>query len=195
MKRSLWTAAFAFAVMGGISELAAQQPVRASAPSRVLAPGGAPSAAVRGWMAELQQISGRVQAAHSQAMQDAALRASQEALFREMKAEMERADPGLGPLAARMEEMEAEARRARQSGDRARLETLTREARQIQMRFLGVQTRVVQKPALAAKMRRFEVQLHQKMLQVEPQLDGLLQRSKQLRAQIGREVGKGRPPS
>lgn len=170
---------------------AQQRQVGARVPSAAPARGATAAAPsreeVRAWYGELQQIGARLQSAHERAMAgDARLRTTQQTLFADIKTGMERTDPSLAQLAGRAQALEAEARRARQAGNRERLRTLAAEASQIQGRFLAAQNRVMAQPAIAQRMRAYETQLHQKMLQAEPQLDQLLARSRDLQARLAR---------
>ena len=75
------------------------------ASARAAAPAASAEANARAWQAELMQIQSRLQAAHNRVMQDAQLRGRQEALMRDVKAAMQRADPGLDALAQRVQTM------------------------------------------------------------------------------------------
>lgn len=165
---------------------AQQRTVDARVPaSAARAPAAASRDAARAWYGELQQIGTRLQAAHERALaNDARLRSTQQALYNDIKRLMEDADPGLAPLASRVQAIEAEARRAREAGNRDRLRTLATEASQIQGRFLAVQSRVMSQTAIATRMRSYETQLHQRMLEAEPQLDRLLARSRELQTNL-----------
>ncbi len=194
LNRTIRAAVVALAVIALPAALAAQQ--RAPSAQRAAAPrAGAPAltAAQReaqGWYRELMQIGQRLQAAQLRAMQDPQLKAAQEQLGRDFKAAMVRADPTLANVDARARAMEAEARQAQQAGDRARMERLTREAQQIQVKVMNAQQRVLRdNPALATRARGFEEQLRRKMVQVEPQTMALVSRGQELQgklAQAGR---------
>lgn len=171
---------------------AQQRTVDVRVPGSVRAPsaatGSATRAEARAWYDELQRIGGRLQAVHARALEDAQLREAQESLFAEIKERMERVDPGLAGLVDRAQAIEAEARRAREAGDRTRLRALATEASQIQGRFLAARGRVMAQPEIAARIRAHEAQLHRRMLQVEPELDQLLARSRELQARLVRAV-------
>jgi hypothetical protein len=166
------------------SGLAAQaaRPVnaRAATPAaRAAAPAGA-----REMMAELQRIQVRLQAVHNQVMQDAQLRTAQEAFMRDVKAAMLRADPGLDALATRVQGMQQQAAAAQQRGDVRALQQLQAQLAPIQERFMRAQQSVMQQPAIAARARTLEAQLHQRMLRVEPETDRLIERGKSLQARL-----------
>lgn len=154
---------------------------------------------MQAWYAELMQIGQRLQAAQIKAMQDPQLRAEQEALGRDLKAAVVRADPSLANLETRASAMEAEARRAQQAGDQAKLNRLAQDAQQIQVRLVNAQNRVMrEQPALATRAKAFEEHLRRKMIQVEPQTMALVERGKLLQSRLAgamqaQQQGAARP--
>lgn len=163
--------------------LAAQARPMAARPAT---PSANASAEARTWLNELQRISARLQAAHNRAMEDAQLRAAQEAFMRDVKASMQRTDPGLDVLATRVRTIQAEGAAAQQRGDRARLRTLNQELSQIQARFMTAQENVMKQPAMAQRAKQLEERLHARMLQVEPETDRLIARGKDLQSRLAR---------
>lgn len=139
---------------------------------------------MQAWYAELQQIGARLQAAHARAMQDPALRARQEALARDFRAAVLRVDPGLAGVEGRARTMEAEARRAQQAGDQASFMKLMEEARQIEIRIMNAQKKLLEDPAFAGRVRAFETELRKKMVEVEPQTPQLIARAELLQGKL-----------
>lgn len=156
-----------------------------SAPQRVAAPTAVQQQA-QGWLMELQGIQMQLQPAIERAMQDPKIQASQRALGSEIQAAISKADPGLAGLQPRMRAMEQEAAKAQQAGDRAKLQKLMQEAAPIQQRLLRAQRIVYNQPAVASKVAAFENQLQAKLIQIDPKNGPLIQRSKQLQAQLQR---------
>lgn len=188
-KRTIRAASVALAVSAVPAGLFAQQrqpqPQRTSAP-RAAAPAlTAAQREAQGWYTELMQIGSRLQAAQVRAMQDPQLKSAQEQLGRDIKAAIVKADPSLANVDARARAMEAEAQRAQQAGDRARLTRLTQEAQQIQVKVMNAQQRALQSdPGLATRARSFEEQLRRKMVQVEPQTMALVARGQELQGKL-----------
>jgi hypothetical protein len=180
-------AALAVTVLAVPAALAAQQ---RQASVRPPTPSATAEANARTWFNELQRISARLQAAHNRAMQDAPLRTAQETFMRDVKAAMQRQDPGLDALAARARQIQAEGVAAQQRGDRARLRELNRELSQIQARFMAAQQAVMRQPGLAQRARVLEEQLHSRMVQVEPETDQLIERGKELQLRLMRATGR-----
>jgi hypothetical protein len=135
-------------------------------------------------MGELQQIQARLQAAHNRVMQDAQLRGAQESLMQDVKAAMQRADPGLDALVGQVERMRNLAARAAQRNDRAQLQQLNAELVPIQQRFMAAQQQAMQQPAIRQRAAALEQRLHARMLQVEPETDRLLARGRELQGRL-----------
>lgn len=187
MNRISRAAALAVTVLAVPAALAAQQRQMSARPA---SPSATAEANARTWLNELQRISARLQAAHNRAMQDERLRTAQEAFMRDVKAAMQRQDPGLDALAVRVRQIQAEGVAAQQRGDRARLRELNRELSQIQARFLAAQQAVMRQPAIAQRARVLEEQLHSRMVQVEPETDRLIERGKELQLRLLRATGR-----
>ncbi|HYH83020.1 MAG TPA: hypothetical protein VEX86_24710 [Longimicrobium sp.] len=152
--------------------------------ARAAAPAASSGASAREMIAELQRIQARLQTVHNRVMQDAALRSSQEAFMRDVKAAMLRVDPGLDALATRVQAMQQQAAAAQQRRDTRTLQQLNTDLAPIQQRFMRAQQQVMQQPAIAARARQIEQQLHQRMLGVEPETDRLLERGRMLQARL-----------
>ena len=151
----------------------------------------APTAAqqqAQGWIMELQGIQMQLRPSIERAMQDPKIQAAQRTLGSEIQAALAKADPGLVALQPRMKAMEAEAAKAEQAGDRAKLQKLMQEAAPIQQRLARAQQVVFSQPAVVSKMTAFENQLQAKLVQIDPKNGPLIQRSKQLQAQLQRAM-------
>ncbi|MDQ3521390.1 MAG: penicillin-binding transpeptidase domain-containing protein, partial [Gemmatimonadota bacterium] len=173
--------------------LAAQQ--RPVAQQRAAAPTPAQQQA-QGWYMELQGIQMQLGPAIAQAMRDPKIQAAQQALGAAIQAALNKADPGLAALEPRMKALEAEAAKAQQAGDRAKLQKLMQDAAPIQQRLMRAQQVVFNQPAVMSRANAFESQLQAKLIQVDPKNGPLIQRSKQLQTQLQRVMQQqqaGRP--
>jgi hypothetical protein len=135
---------------------------------------------VQRWMTELQELNTKLEAIQARAIQDPQLQSAQAALGAEIKAAMEKADPQLAMSMQRVEVLEAEATRAQQAGDQAKLQELAREAQGIQLRFMEAQEKVFQQPAIVAKVDAFQARLEARMVEVDPQTPALMKRFQEL---------------
>lgn len=186
--------AFAFAIV-----FAAPTGLAAQAQSSVMARAASPSAAseanARAWYSELQRIGARLQAAHNRVMQqNPQLRTAQESFFRDVQAAMQRQDPGLDAIAARIPAMQQEGAAAMRRGDRARLAQLNTDMARIQERFAAAQRAVLAQPALKRRAAEIERQLHTYMLQAEPETDRLMDRGKELQQRLMQATQGGARP-
>jgi hypothetical protein len=145
---------------------------------------------------ELQGIQMQLGPAIAQAMRDPKIQAAQQALGAAIQAALNKADPGLAALEPRMKALEAEAAKAQQAGDRAKLQKLMQDAAPIQQRLMRAQQVVFNQPAVMSRANAFESQLQAKLIQVDPKNGPLIQRSKQLQTQLQRVMQQqqaGRP--
>ena len=196
MNRVTRAATLAVTVLALPAALAAQG-VR-SMDARPATPAATAAANARTWRMELQRVSGRLQAAHNRAMEDEALRTAQEAFMRDVKVAMQRVDPGLDALAVRVRTIQSEGAAAQQRGDRARLQQLNLELGRIQARFMNAQQAVMRQPAMKQRAEALEQRIHQRMLQVEPETDRLIERGKELKERLEQaavEARAARQPS
>jgi hypothetical protein len=166
---------------------AAQRPVSARAPASAAPAAMASRDEIRAWMGELQQIGARLAAAQERAMRvDPRLRAAQDSLAQALQDAIARIDPGLPRLADRAQALQAEAQRASQAGDQARIVALMDEADRIQRRFRTARDRAIANPALAHRIRDYEARLRRGLAGQEPQLEALLARSTELQQRLNR---------
>ncbi len=172
MKRALLPAAVLALLPGA---LLAQEPAPA--------PQG-PSPEVQGWLAELQQLHGRLESIQRQALEDPALSAAQTELGSNIRLAMQSVDPALEQSMTRIQALEAEAMTAQQAGDQARLQEIGAEAQEIQQRFLSAQQQALQKPELAAQVEAFQGRLEAKMREVDPSAEQLIARFQELEQKL-----------
>lgn len=174
------------AALAAVLLVPAALPAQAARPvgARSASPSAVTEATARQWITELQQIQARLQAVHNRVMQDPQLRNEQETLMRDVKAAMQRLDPGLDALAARVEGMQAEAASAVQRGDRVRLQQLNEQLIPIQQRFTRAQLQVMQQPGIRQRAAALEQKLHARMLAVDPETDRLINRGRELQGRL-----------
>lgn len=143
-----------------------------------------PTQEVQAWFMELQQISGKLGEIQVRALQDPELQAAQNMLGTEVKAAMDKVDPGLAASVERVGALEQEAMKAQQEGDQAKLAQLAQEAQQIQTRFVTAQSTVLEQPELAAKVEAFQTRLERRMIEVDPEARTLIQRLRELETKL-----------
>jgi hypothetical protein len=146
---------------------------------------------VQSWMAELQQVHGKLESIQQKAIQDPQLQAAQEALGERVKAAIEKADPTLAQSMARAEALEKEAVAAQEAGDQAKLQELGAEAQQIQAQFMAAQQKAFAQPELAARMEAFQASLEEKMVAIDPAAEPLIARFQELQQKLAAAMQAG----
>lgn len=173
-------------VLAPLAAAAQVRPMGAEVPTaRKLAPPAGASESVINWYGELQGISDHMRHVHDRALQDPALRQSRDRLMNVIQQAMDRTDPELPRLYARVSQLEAEMNQARARNDAARFQSLEMEKAQIQARFMRVRGSVLRQPEIAQQARAYEDLLRRRMIQIEPLTDNLLNRSRELQRLLG----------
>lgn len=171
--------------------LAAQAPEAAPQPAPAAAPDSAAVAQIQGWLAELQTVSGRLQALQEQALQDAELNAAQEELGNRIRTAMEESDPSLVDGIARVEALQGEAEAAQQAGDQARLMELGAELQQFEARFVTAQQAALARPDISADLAAFETRLQARLTELDPEAPQLIARFQELQRVLSAAMGGG----
>ena len=161
-----------------------------AAPAVLSAQAGTPSAPspaqpeLDAMLLEFQQIHMQLEDIQGRALADPQLHATQVEIGNDIRAAMEAQDPTMPDRLARMGTLETEAQAAQQSGDETRLEALVMEAHGIEEHLLNLQQRVMQEPAMAARIAEFQTQLERKMDEVDPETPTLIARFRQLESRL-----------
>jgi predicted nucleic acid-binding Zn-ribbon protein len=168
-----------------VAVLALTYPGIAAAQQR---PAPAPTAAqqqeVQQLLAELRQLNDKLEAIRAKALEDPKLLSAQNALGEEIKTAMEKADPELPRSLQRVEVLEAEAMKAQQAGDNAKLQQLAAEAQTIQRRFVEAQAKVMSQDAIASKVDAFQGSVEARMTQIDPQAPAMIKRFHELETRL-----------
>lgn len=193
-----FSAAFplALALLVAPATLRAQEPAPAAEPAPVEDNGvdEAATAQIQAWLAEIQQLNGRLLEVRQEALQDAELSASQEAIGARVRAAMEAADSTLITSMTRLEALQVEAQAAQQQGNGARLEELGAEVRAIEERFAAAQQQALSQPELSAEVQAFQERLQAKILELEPEAPQLIARFQELQQNLSAALGGGDRP-
>lgn len=136
-------------------------------------------------IAELQQVNQELAGIRERAMQqDAGLRQEQAAAEEKVISAMKEIDPETERKLDRIQEVQGELRSAQQEGDQEKLGSLLQEQRQIQQALERAQTRALEEEEVAAAVEAFRVSLVAAMNEVDPKTDRLLQRQRELQAEL-----------
>lgn len=171
--------------------LAAQTLEPAPARAQAAAPDSAAVAQIQGWLAELQTVSGRLQALQEQALQDAELTAAQESLGARIRTAMEESDPSLVDGMERVETLQGEAEAAQAAGDQAKLMELGAELQQIEARFVIAQQRALARSDISSDLEAFEARLQARLVELDPEAPRLIERFQELQRMLSAAMGGG----
>lgn len=183
----------ALALLVAPATLRAQEPAPAAEPVPAEDNGvdEAATSQIQAWLAEIQQLNGRLLEVRQEALQDAELSASQEAIGARVRAAMEEADSTLITSMTRLEALQEEAQAAQQQGDGERLEELGAEVRAIEERFAAAQQQALSQPELSADVQAFQERLQAKILEIEPEAPQLIARFQELQQNLSAALGGG----
>lgn len=179
--RGILAAALALAIP---IALAAQTPE----PTDSAAP---PDEELQGWLQEMQQVHEQLEELQREALMDPQLSAQQQELGEEIRVAMGAVDPTMDERMTRVEEIQAEATEAQGAGDSEKLNELMTEAQQIQQHFMDVQENALADPSIATKLESFQTELEAKMVELDPEAEGLITRFRELEERIGGAVSDG----
>lgn len=139
-----------------------------------------PSDAAAAPQSELQQISARLTQIQQRAMQDPQIKSASEELNTSIQAAMARLDAGYPALAQRAETLRTDVAAAQEAEDNARLHELADEARQLQAGIAAAREKAMADPQVNEQVEAFKVRLFEKMVEIEPEAQTLVNRLTEL---------------
>ena len=142
---------------------------------------------------ETRQELGQIQ---DQAVQEnPGLQTEQEALRQTIRTTMRRMHPELEEQVTRMETLQGEIEAAQQAQDQQQMMSLVMEAQQIQQALRSAQTEAMETDSVARAIERYEENLMDAMLEIDPQADEKMDRLQELadRLQAYQESQGGTP--
>jgi hypothetical protein len=140
---------------------------------------------VQEWVMEIQQIQSALASVQDQALrQDPGLQEEQERLSAAVQDAMLEIDPGIPEEAERMEALFQEAQAAQEAADPDRILQISVEAQEIQQRFRQAQNQALQHPDIAPRLDAFQTRLQERMVEIDPEVAGRLERLDELERQV-----------
>lgn len=146
-------------------------------PAAAEAPAGEGEVDQMALMMELQAIDQALGPIRERAMQDPELQRQQQELIARVEAEMERIHPGTAADRGRFDSLRSEFGAAQQAGEQQRVQTLGTELRELQTSLQETQAEAIEQTEIAEAIEAFRENLREKMREVDPQADSLLQRA------------------
>lgn len=142
-------------------------------------------------VAELQQIQGQLMQIRERAMEDQKLQEQQAELQRTITSTMKEIDPEVETKMARVNEIQQEMREAQQAGEQETVGELMQEAQSIQQELTQTQQEAMGREDVEQAVDQFREQLFDKMREVDPEADGLIERAQELTAQLQEQQSGG----
>jgi hypothetical protein len=140
---------------------------------------------VQEWVMEMQQIQAALASVQERALsEDPALQEEQEQLSAAVQEAMIEIDPTIPQQAERMEALFEEAQAAQAAEDGDRIVAISAEAQEIQERFRHAQNEALQHPDIAPRLDAFQSRLQERMVEIDPDVEGRLERLDELERQV-----------
>lgn len=148
-------------------------------------------AEAQGLIVELQEVQSALQPIHEQALQHPEIQAAQQELGADIRAAMAEVDPATPERMARLQELIEQGQAAQAAEDEAKLNEIAGEARAVQERLQAAEAAAVQRPEIAPRLEEFQTRLLERMLEVDPEAESLLERAQELDARLSALLGQG----
>lgn len=145
---------------------------------------------------QLRQIDQQLQKIRQQALQDSALQTRQLELQETIGSAARQEDPEYKKKEDRLNEIQKKMRQAQQNQDTAQMRSLMMEGQKLQRDVSQTQQQVAQRDSIDAEIQAFREQMQQKMVEIDPEAEELLERRDSLvqefrEAQGGMQQGGG----
>lgn len=141
---------------------------------------------------ELQQVQSGLGSIQEKALADPALQQARSALNAQIQVAMTQADPAVPERMERLQTLMGEAQAAQAEQDEARMAEIVAEAREIEQQLQKAQTEAIQRPEIAPQLRGFQAKLLEKMVEVDPTAQTMIERLQELDARLG-EIASDTP--
>lgn len=142
-------------------------------------------------IAELQEVQAALQPIHQQAMQDPEVQALQQSLSADIRDKMTELAPSTPDRMARLQALMQQGQAAQAEQDQAALAEIATEARAIEQELQAAQVEALQSPEIAPRVEAFEAELLEKMQEIDPETDALIERAQELDAKLAAMLGQG----
>lgn len=134
-----------------------------------------------GQMIEIQQIQQRLEPVSRQALQEEDLAEDMLAVQTRIEAAMREEN---AELVDRMESIRQELVAAQQSGDQEQVQEIMTNAQTVQAEFQALQAEVFEQPEIREAVEEFEAAHRQRMIEIDPEVEALLDRLDELVADL-----------
>lgn len=133
---------------------------------------------------EIRQIQTDLGPVREQAMADPELQQAQQALTESLRQTMLEVDPAVPAHVQRLNELQALAQEARAAQDQQAMAALVGEGQELEQKLFDAQQEAMNTLQVAAEIERFQARLEQRMLELDPEVAPLLQRFREIDAEL-----------
>lgn len=145
----------------------------------------------RGAIMELRRIQKQLRGLRDKALEDSALNRQLEELRTMIDQAMREMSPEAGKRIDRLDSIRGELETARAEGDTARLRSLVREGRKLRQALQSVRSKAMQQQEISAALEDFRSALRERMREVDPSADSLMDRMDTLQRQMRSRMQQG----
>lgn len=140
---------------------------------------------------EIQQINQQLRQVQQQALQDSALQARQLELQEMIGAAARDEDPEYSEKEDRLNEIQREMQQAQQEQDTTQLRSLMMEGQQLRQDVNQTQQQIIQRDSIQQQIETFQDRMEQKMIEIDPEAEQLLERRDSLVSEFRQATGQG----
>lgn len=160
-----------------------------AAPSQAWAQGGQGQ---RQTMMEYRQVNKQLQDLQQRAIkQDSSLRARQQQLAQFIRDELRSLDDSTAARVDRLEQLQSDLRTASQQQDTAGARSAMKEMRNLQRSLVPARKKIMKRPGVRKRIKQFQQAVRERMTEMSPQADSLIQVRDSLRREL--QGGMGGP--
>lgn len=142
-------------------------------------------------ISELQRLQAQLQPIQQEAFEDPAIQAAQQALAADVQEAMAVVDPATPERMERLEALVAQAQVAQAEQDAAAMNEIVTEARGIEEQLQATQQAAIESAEIAPLLEAFEAQLLERMMEVDPNVESLIDRARELDARLAVVLDQG----
>lgn len=142
-------------------------------------------------MGELQSINQQLIPIRDEALSNPEMQARQEELQSDVDAAMREINPEFPAMQADFDSLRAELGVAQEGGEEAEVQSLVTEMRTLQGAMQETQTEAIEREDIAAAIETFRDELYERMRELDPRADSLINRAEELNAELEEMTGGG----
>lgn len=140
---------------------------------------------------ELQQLQAQLQPIQQQVLQDPEIQTAQQTLAADIQEAMAEMDPSTPERLERLQELMTQAQAAQEEQDATAMGEIVAEARALEEQLQAAQAAAIESPEIAPRVEEFEARILEKMVEVDPEAESMIERAQELDAKLAAVLGQG----